>query len=58
MNTYTSTTEVATAETKPVARDTGTINEVDLVILVEGDMAFAVDAEGRCDSSVRAIFAT
>ena len=57
MNTYTSTTEVATAE-KAVVRDTGTINEVDLVILVEGDMAFAVDAEGRCDSSVRAIFAT
>ncbi|MGF7182480.1 hypothetical protein [Tunturiibacter psychrotolerans] len=55
MNT---TTEVAAAEKMAVVRGTGTINEVDLVILVEGDMAFAVDAEGRCDSSVRAIFAT
>ena len=58
MNTYTSTTEVATAEKKPVVRDTGTINEVDLVILVEGDMAFAGDAEGRCGFSEQATFAT
>ena len=55
MNT---TTEVAAAEKMAVVRDTGTINEVDLVILVEGDMAFAGDAEGRCGFSEQATFAT
>jgi hypothetical protein len=53
-----STTEVATAEKKAVARDTGTITEVDSATLAEADMAFAGDAEARCDSSGRATFAT
>ena len=54
-----STTEVATAEEKKaVVRDTGTINEAVLVTLAEAGMAFAADAEARCDSSGRAIFAT
>ena len=61
MNTYTSTTEVAMAEKKPVVRDTGTINEAVLATLVEAGMAFAggaEDTEARCGSSARAIFAT
>ena len=58
MNTYMSTTEVATTEKNAVVRDTGTINEVVLATLAEAGMAFAADAEARCDSSGRAIFAT
>jgi hypothetical protein len=50
------TTEVATVEKKAVVRDTGTINEVALATLAEGGMAFAGDAEGRCDSLGPAIF--
>ena len=56
MNTYTSTTEVATAEKKAVVRDTGTINEVVLATLAEAGMAFAEDAEARCGSLGPAIF--
>ena len=41
-----------------VVRDTGTINEVDLVILVEGGMAFAGDVAVQCGSSGLATFAT
>ena len=53
-----STTEVATAEKKAVVRDTGTTNEVDLATLAEAGMVFVGDAEARCGSSGRAIFAT
>jgi hypothetical protein len=56
MNTYTSTTEVATAEKKAVVRDTGTINGVALATLAEGGTAFAEDAEGRCGFLGQAIF--
>jgi hypothetical protein len=52
------TTEVAAAEKKAVARDTGTINtEVDSETLAESGMAFAADVEGRCGSSGPEIFA-
>jgi hypothetical protein len=54
MNTYTSTTEVATAEKKAVVKDTGMINEVVSATLAEGGMAFAADVEGRCGSSGQA----
>ena len=58
MNTYMSTTEVATTERKAVVRDTGTINsEAVLVTLAGAGMAFAEDAEARCDSSGPEIFA-
>ena len=57
MNTYMSTTEVATTEKNAVVRDTGTINEVVLATLAEAGMAFAEDAEARCDSSGPEIFA-
>jgi hypothetical protein len=46
------------AEKKAVVRDTGTINEAVSATLAEGGMAFAGDAEGRCGSLGRAIFAT
>jgi hypothetical protein len=61
MNTYMSTTEVATTEKNAVVRDTGTINEVVLATLAEAGMAFAVDAGdtvARCDSLGPEIFAT
>jgi hypothetical protein len=59
MNTYMSTTEVATAEKKPVVRDTGTINiGVDLATLAGSGMVFAGGVEDRCGSSGLAIFAT
>jgi hypothetical protein len=60
MNTYMSTTEVATAEKMAVVRDIGMINiEVaDSVTLAESGMAFAEDAEDRCGSSGQVTFAT
>jgi len=42
---------------KAVVKDTGTISEAVLVTLAGAGMAFAEDAEARCDSSGPEIFA-